>query len=445
MSNYVVFDLSHLVRPPSLFPHNIKKLSLEHTPNQIDTLYEEVQTQYDAIRRKRRGSEAKFIGLNPRILVFVSCILRVLVVSYKQSIPAIASVTVKGLRLDLTTMYARLLASLVGLTTLHSVYAIPLSATASSSASESPLPLIIWHGLGDNYAADGLKAIAQLAEQVNPGTFVYIVRLAEDPSDDRKATFFGNLTNQVAQVCEDLATHPILSKAAAVNALGFSQGGPFLRAYIERCNSPPVRNFVTFGSPHNGIARFQGCNPTDWLCKTTDNLLKANTWSKFSQSTLVPAQYYRNEDDLDSYLEYSNLLADINNERTVKNQTYKENISRLKNFVMYLFEEDETVIPKESAWFAEVNATTAEVTPLQNRTMYKEDWLGLKELDEQGGLIFEQLPGKHMQIKESTLKKAFKEYFSPESNVLLAIEDSVSDDNEWIMVDPDTDSVWEDL
>ena len=44
----------------------------------------------------------------------------------------------------------------------------------------------------------------------------------------------GNLTEQLAQVCSDLASHPILSPAPAVNALGFSQGGQFLRGFVER-------------------------------------------------------------------------------------------------------------------------------------------------------------------------------------------------------------------
>jgi len=345
-------------------------------------------------------------------------------------------------------MHTGILISIVVSAVVHFASAVPVSPVTPTSSSRSPLPLIIWHGLGDNYEADGLNATAKLAQQVNPGTYVYIIRLAESAGDDRKATFFGNVTNHVAQVCEDLASHPILSKAEAVNGLGFSQGGQFLRAYVERCNSPLVRNLVTFGSQHNGIARFQGCNPTDWLCKAAGNLLAANTWSSFSQSTLVPAQYYRNGNDLDSYLQYSNFLADINNERDIKNKTYKDNLSKLKKFVMYVFEEDETVIPKESGWFAEVNGTTQEVTPLRNRTIYKEDWIGLKEVDKREGLVFEKIPGKHMQIAEKTLEKTFADYFSPESS-LPAAGYQFEVEDEWVMVGEGSEdqsaTIWNDL
>ena len=299
-----------------------------------------------------------------------------------------------------------------------------ISASASAipftlAKPSRPLPLIIWHGLGDNYAADGLVSVGELANETNPGTYVYNIRLDEDPGSDRTATFFGNLTEQLAQVCDTLAMHPVLSLAPAVNALGFSQGGQFLRGYVERCNNPPVRNLVTFGSQHNGIAEFQACAPTDWLCKGAMALLRVNTWSNYVQSRLVPAQYYRScntstGEPTPEYLENSNFLADINNERVLKNTKYAANIASLNKFVMYLFKDDTTVIPKESGWFAQVtNLTSGVVTPLRNRKIYKEDWLGLKKLDEKGGLVFRETEGGHMQLSDKLLVKVFKDFFSP--------------------------------
>lgn len=277
---------------------------------------------------------------------------------------------------------------------------------------QTPLPLIIWHGLGDNHAAAGLAEISSLASSIHPGLFTYTIRLASSPSSDQRATFFGNVTEQIAQVCSDLASHPILSTAPAVDAIGFSQGGQFLRAYIERCNSPPVRSLLTFGSQHNGIAEFQACGPGDLLCRGSNQLLRSGTWSAFVQGRVVPAQYFRDPEDLDRYLEHSNFLADVNNEREVKNETYKENLRRLENFVMYLFEEDKTVVPKETSWFAEVEE--GEVTLLRERKIYKEDWLGLKELDEAGKLKFETIKGGHMALSDEVLRTAFEKYLGPE-------------------------------
>ncbi|KAJ5153488.1 uncharacterized protein N7482_009966 [Penicillium canariense] len=296
----------------------------------------------------------------------------------------------------------------------HSVAVIRPSPLDDDSTIQ--LPLVIWHGLGDDFERDGMQELASLAESVNPDTYVHIIRLADTGSGDRQATFFGNVTEQIETVCEQLAAEPILSSAPAINALGFSQGGQFLRGYIERCNNPPVHNLVTFGSQHNGISEFQSCALGDWLCHGAEALLRSGRWTTFAQSHVVPAQYFRDPTELDAYLENSNFLADINNEREVKNKTYKKHLESLNLFAMFMFDEDTVAIPKESALFAEVNATDGTVTPLQERKIYKEDWLGLKKLDNQGKLQFKSAPGQHMHLSEGLLKKTLKEYFGPIEN-----------------------------
>lgn len=290
----------------------------------------------------------------------------------------------------------------------------PLPTFASSSSDDTPLPLVIWHGLGDSFDADGIKDIAELADAINPGTYTYAIHLADDGSSDRSDTFFGNVTKQIDDVCAQLAKDPILSTAPAIDALGFSQGGQFLRGYVERCNNPPVRNLITFGSQHNGISEFQNCkSATDFVCQGANALLKFGTWSNYVQSRLVPAQYYRDPEHLDDYLAHSNFLADINNERLSKNTTYKKNLASLETLVMYVFKDDLTVVPKETAWFSEVNRTSGEVTPLKERKIYTEDWIGLKQLDGRGSLVFKTIEGAHMALTDKVLNATFKTYFGP--------------------------------
>ena len=86
---------------------------------------------------------------------------------------------------------------------------------------------------------------------------------------------------------------------------------------------------------------------------------------------------------------------------------------RLGKFVMYIFEDDVTVLPKQSGWFDDVDPETGELIKLRQSTTYKEDWLGLRELDEKGRLVFETTPGEHMRLSDGAVLKAFKKYFAP--------------------------------
>jgi palmitoyl-protein thioesterase len=52
---------------------------------------------------------------------------------------------------------------------------------------------------------------------------------------------------------------------------------------------------------------------------------------------------------LEKYLELSAWLADINNEREEKNETYVYHLSSLEKFVMIKFTEEKTVVPPDSS------------------------------------------------------------------------------------------------
>ncbi|KAG5914348.1 hypothetical protein E4U42_000530 [Claviceps africana] len=297
--------------------------------------------------------------------------------------------------------------------------------TRPDDDDDNPLPLIIWHGLGDSASSDGLAEVAELAAAAAPGIFVHTINPTDDGTgDDRSASLLGNVTEQVQTVCDQLARHPILSTAPAVDAIGFSQGGQFLRGYVERCNRPPVRNLITFGSQHAGITRFRDCAPSDLLCRAAMGLLRFNVWGSFVQGRVVPAQYYRpaaDGDEYASYLAHSNYLADINNERAGKNPRYRDNLARLDNFVMYLFGNDTVSIPKESSWFGEVDADGRRVA-LRDRAMYKEDWLGLRALDDKGRLKFRTVRGDHMQIPVEVLNDTMREFLGPFRSKVLSVE-----------------------
>lgn len=53
-------------------------------------------------------------------------------------------------------------------------------------------------------------------------------------------------------------------------------------------------------------------------------------------------------------------------------------------------------MPRDSSWFSFFNGTT--LVPLRDQPIYKEDWIGLQELDTTGRLEFVEAPGAHMRF-----------------------------------------------
>ena len=113
------------------------------------------------------------------------------------------------------------------------------------------------------------------------------------------------------------------------NAIGFSQGGLFLRAYVENCNNPRVMNLVT----------------------------------------VIPAQYFKTRTNPTAYLAKSIFLPHINDE-IIRNQTHESNIASLDSLILVQF---------ESAHFGYYKAgNKSEIVKLINQDWLKDGVLGLK-------------------------------------------------------------------
>lgn len=54
---------------------------------------------------------------------------------------------------------------------------------------------------------------------------------------DFASGFFGSANDEVERACQKIAEHPELKGAEGINMIGFSQGGQFLRAVVQRCRS----------------------------------------------------------------------------------------------------------------------------------------------------------------------------------------------------------------
>ena len=126
---------------------------------------------------------------------------------------------------------------------------------------------------------------------------------------------------------------------------------------------------------------------------------------KFSivEKLVAPADYYRTWWNLEKYFETSIFLPHLQNEDPATySQEQKDRILSLTNFGMFMWTEDRTIIPRESSWFASWDSYRRLVM-LRDSIDYKDDYIGLRTLDEAGKLFFYSGPGDHMHLTDSMI------------------------------------------
>jgi len=262
-----------------------------------------------------------------------------------------------------------------------------------------PRPVVMWHGMGDTCCNPGsLGAIQKLIEQQIPGVFVHSLRIGNSTVADEFNGFLMPIAEQIPYAYNQLMAIPELQDG--FNAIGFSQGGQFLRAFVQQYNYPPVYNLVTLGGQHQGVYGMPQCpGVNSTLCEIARKMLDVGAYVPFIQERLVQAEYWHDAINETNYVEHNIWLPGINNEGPNKNDTYKQNLMSLNSFVMVQFTEDTMVQPRSSEYFGYYVPGQDKVEQtLQQTQLYKQDWLGLKEMDGLGKLHFIPCVGNHLQF-----------------------------------------------
>ena len=112
---------------------------------------------------------------------------------------------------------------------------------------------------------------------------------------------------------------------------------------------------------------------------------------------LAFADYWKDTTDERQYLARSRWLADMNNERKEKNEAYKQQMVRLERYVLVEALKDTIIAPhaSESHGFYEWGDEKT-VVPLKETQGYKEDFIGLKTLDDDKKLELLTYEGEHL-------------------------------------------------
>uniref|UniRef100_UPI00398E7562 palmitoyl-protein thioesterase 1 n=1 Tax=Pristiophorus japonicus TaxID=55135 RepID=UPI00398E7562 len=267
------------------------------------------------------------------------------------------------------------------------------------NSPESP-PVVIWHGMGDSCCNPlSMGFIKKLVEEKLPGIYVLSLEIGNSIAEDMENSFFMNVNDQVELVCNILSKDKQLQNG--YNAMGFSQGGQFLRAVAQRCPSPAMVNLITFGGQHQGVYGLPHCpGQSSHICNWIRKMLNLGAYTSPIQEHLVQAEFWHDPLNEDLYRNKSIFLADINQERSI-NGSYKENLMKLKKFIMVKFLKDSMVVPVDSEWFGFYKIGQAKDTySLQESALYKEDRLGLKAMDKANKLEFLTVDGDHLQFSE---------------------------------------------
>ncbi|WFD34977.1 hypothetical protein MCUN1_001823 [Malassezia cuniculi] len=305
-------------------------------------------------------------------------------------------------------------------------YEIERHANASFAQPAEPLPLVLWHGLGDSANSLFIAKVRERVEDMYPGIVVHSVYLKSGLIPDQHAGVFSNVNDDIQIACAQLASIPELRHG--FDAVGFSQGGQFLRAYVERCNKPRVRNLITLGSQHMGITQLPECVLGDPICHTIHRVLEGGIYNDYAQSHVVPAQYFRDtrsKERFEQYLAKNSFIRDINNEGTM-NETYRANMLKLNKFVMAVFDRDTTVVPRNSSIFSaypdpvdgtgdgrsesDTQHDLTHTVPLRESSIYTEDRIGLRELDRRGDLVTLTCHGIHVEMDSACIAQTFGRY-----------------------------------
>ncbi|XP_017246176.1 uncharacterized protein LOC108217797 [Daucus carota subsp. sativus] len=283
---------------------------------------------------------------------------------------------------------------------LVAIFVIFASMFTVFPASTNPLPFVLFHGIADECSSARLQNFTATLRKWS-GAQGSCIEIGNGFMD----SFFMPIEKQIEVACKKVKSMKELS--AGYNLVAESQGNMVGRGLIQTCDGgPPVKNYIALAGPHAGVASPPLCNETQ-TCVLEANLIRLGVYTKFVQERLAPAGYIKIPTDIEGYMKGCVFLPRLNNEISgQKNSLFKKRFSRLQNLVLIKFEQDQTLIPRETSWFGHYeDGSWNKILPVQQTKLYTEDRIGLRTLDKAGKVKFINVTGDHLQISFSDLQK----------------------------------------
>ncbi|XP_023341576.1 palmitoyl-protein thioesterase 1 isoform X2 [Eurytemora carolleeae] len=187
-------------------------------------------------------------------------------------------------------------------------------------------PIVLWHGMGDSCCNPfSMGSVINLLQEKIPGVYVLSLMIGSNVIQDTENGFFMNINDQISEACSTIRNDSRLT--GGFHAVGFSQGGLFLRGLVQRCGDLKVRNLVSIGGPQQGVYGLPHCLGEDHtICDYIRRLLNYGAYTSWIQRLLVQAQYWHDPRAEEEFSEKSLFLADINNQGEKMNPEYPLNL-----------------------------------------------------------------------------------------------------------------------
>ena len=266
------------------------------------------------------------------------------------------------------------------------------------SLSTTPYPVAIFHGMGDACSNSGMNSFTQyVAASLN--TYAECIEIGDGGISSITMKF----SLQAEAACTALKANPKFQ--GNISVLGLSQGALIARYIIESCDfGGEVRRYVSLGGPQMGVGVLPRCTGLlAYLCMPFNFIARQLVYTDVVQNNVGPAGYFRDPYDYNHYLGGATFLPDLNNEKNRTLGYVKEKYEGLEKVLMVMFDEDTMIIPKETAHFGFYDIDGETVVKMEDSTFYKEDFIGMKKLNEAGKAKFVSFPGDHLQFNHTQI------------------------------------------
>ena len=268
-----------------------------------------------------------------------------------------------------------------------------------------PLPIVL-HGL--SHQNQGMEPTIHLIKK-HMGQEVYIKNIV--PS-----RMLSTIYDQAEYFRKEVETDSNLRDG--FNVICHSHAGLVVRYYIERYNNPPVHNYISYGTPQQGVFGMPG--RLDDHFKWLDDLEEQAHHILYSwsfQKYISFASYWHDTVHYDKYLKKASLLPYLNNEIGHEyTELFKYNISKLRNIVLVMSQYEETIEPAISCHFGFYKkGSKSTIEKMENTELYQKDTIGLKTLNERGRLHrrFAQCPHQNLPEDEKNFMENTLPFLQP--------------------------------